>query len=719
MGLIKTLGRYAWRKFALDGVSSSGFHEPEHRDIFAFVDKVDELTAALAAAGSLKGEWDASSGTFPGGGVTAKGDTWLVTEAGTTGGRFFAEGDRIVALVVNASTSVFGANWGVIPANARTVVAGVDEGAGTANAIQVTTEDAVADGTVVLFSLFRATTGPTVTVSVNGGPLLTLMTPRDTDASALAAGQEVWFRVRASDSTARMVNDNDIATLIAQAEAVLADFQTQYLGQFAANPVTDINGNAVIDGAFYWNTVSKVFRYWDGDSWETFPNATVADGAVTNAKLADVPTATIKGRDTAGTGPVQDLTVDQAVDLLGLAYIKDYGSHTIDLRKFRTTYVDPSNWSSVLQAAADSGERTIKIPSDTIIDFEDQFVISEAGQKWAGDGYDWASYLRRTTNVAEPAILVTGERCGFNGIGLKGVDYQALNDPLNVGIKVARPSGSRVDLDFEFRNGYISEFYYNVHSFGRGCTVLDSLLTRARYPVNFDWPAAGTYSKDNFVGDSDTNGFRRLRVSGCEFHSIGVAGVRNRGWNAANAKIIIENNYSNFGRAIFAGYLGDGSVIRGNTIQNATQGTYELDGGTNWIMQNNTVVADLTVGGFSKPVNFIAMKGNHTNFVIEGFVGKYCTGHGIDMRDGDFVGIVRNADLQEVGSSLASPNGVMIIGDTSATEVFVADTTLRNTVAAQSVARAHIAGTTLKHRGLVALGAATPATSGSGTITAV
>src|SRR5690606_14561520 len=99
-----------------------------------------------------------------------------------------------------------------------------------------------------------------------------------------------------------------------------------------------------------------------------------------------------------------------------------------------------------------------------------------------------------------------------------------LNDAANVGILVARPATDPTDLDFEFDSGYISEFYYHVHSFGRGCTVRNSLLSRARYPVNFDWPAAGTYSKDRFVGDSDENGFRRQVVSGCEFHSIGVAG---------------------------------------------------------------------------------------------------------------------------------------------------------------------------------------------------
>jgi hypothetical protein len=44
----------------------------------------------------------------------------------------------------------------------------------------------------------------------------------------------------------------------------------------------------------------------------------VADGTVTNVKLADVPTATLKGRNAAGTGVPTDLTVAQVRTLLGI-----------------------------------------------------------------------------------------------------------------------------------------------------------------------------------------------------------------------------------------------------------------------------------------------------------------------------------------------------------------------------------------------------------------
>lgn len=50
MGLIKTLGRYAWRKNEVDGDSSSAFHKPQHADIFAFIYEVDSSVEALRAS---------------------------------------------------------------------------------------------------------------------------------------------------------------------------------------------------------------------------------------------------------------------------------------------------------------------------------------------------------------------------------------------------------------------------------------------------------------------------------------------------------------------------------------------------------------------------------------------------------------------------------------------------------------------------------------------
>lgn len=53
--------------------------------------------------------------------------------------------------------------------------------------------------------------------------------------------------------------------------------------------------------------------------------ATIANNVVTNAKLATIATATFKGRTTAGTGNVEDLTATQATALLN-SMVGDSGS---------------------------------------------------------------------------------------------------------------------------------------------------------------------------------------------------------------------------------------------------------------------------------------------------------------------------------------------------------------------------------------------------------
>ena len=71
-----------------------------------------------------------------------------------------------------------------------------------------------------------------------------------------------------------------------------------------------------------------------GSIWSLDTNAVmtidIIDDAVTNAKLANVPTSTFKGRTTAGTGDPEDLTISQAKTLLNLTGTNS-GDQTINL----------------------------------------------------------------------------------------------------------------------------------------------------------------------------------------------------------------------------------------------------------------------------------------------------------------------------------------------------------------------------------------------------
>lgn len=76
-------------------------------DLDTIETRVNELDAAVV----LKGSWDASAGTFPGGGTAQAGDSYIVSVAGTVDGVDFEVGDRIVAILDNASTATYANNW--------------------------------------------------------------------------------------------------------------------------------------------------------------------------------------------------------------------------------------------------------------------------------------------------------------------------------------------------------------------------------------------------------------------------------------------------------------------------------------------------------------------------------------------------------------------------------------------------------------------------------
>ena len=67
--------------------------------------------SALDAAVVLKGTWDASVGTFPGSGTAQAGESWIVSVTGTVDGVAFTAGDRIIAILDNASTTTYASNW--------------------------------------------------------------------------------------------------------------------------------------------------------------------------------------------------------------------------------------------------------------------------------------------------------------------------------------------------------------------------------------------------------------------------------------------------------------------------------------------------------------------------------------------------------------------------------------------------------------------------------
>lgn len=70
---------------------------------------------------------------------------------------------------------------------------------------------------------------------------------------------------------ADLANSSRIAAQDAAAAAAASydSFDDRYLGAKASDPTLDNDGNALIEGALYWNSTAKETRTWNGTAWVT------------------------------------------------------------------------------------------------------------------------------------------------------------------------------------------------------------------------------------------------------------------------------------------------------------------------------------------------------------------------------------------------------------------------------------------------------------------
>lgn len=116
----------------------------------------------------------------------------------------------------------------------------------------------------------------------------------------------------ANSATAAGTSATNAANSATAAAASYDDFDDRYLGSKTANPTTDNDGNALLVGALYWNSVAGQMRVWDSAAWQVAyaPSAVVyglfykADPTTVAFTKTGAGTASIKAGtkvDVAGT----------------------------------------------------------------------------------------------------------------------------------------------------------------------------------------------------------------------------------------------------------------------------------------------------------------------------------------------------------------------------------------------------------------------------------
>lgn len=209
------------------------------------LDAIETRVNALDAAVILRGAWDASAGTFPGSGTAQAGDSYIVSVGGTVDSIAFVAGDRIIAILDNASTTTYAANWH--KADYTDAVSSVAGLTGSVSAAAI-----------------KSAMGQFVTADYTDGSVTLAKMANLAAYTIIARGTGttgVPGTMTAATDTVLRRNSGDLG-----------------FGQLAVNHL----GNSI----------------------------------VSNAKLAQMATQTIKGRTTTGTGDPEDLTMTQIVAML-------------------------------------------------------------------------------------------------------------------------------------------------------------------------------------------------------------------------------------------------------------------------------------------------------------------------------------------------------------------------------------------------------------------
>lgn len=104
------------------------------------------------------------------------------------------------------------------------------------------------------------------------------------DNAATATQKALEASASANDA---LTSANDAAASASAASSLLDQFDDRYLGDKIADPLVDSDGNTLLIGALYFNTVTKQMRVWDGVVWSDSLTLTTSSISTLTNKTMD------------------------------------------------------------------------------------------------------------------------------------------------------------------------------------------------------------------------------------------------------------------------------------------------------------------------------------------------------------------------------------------------------------------------------------------------
>ena len=214
--------------------------------------------------------------------------------------------DNLIAqLTQDAATAAAAAS----SASASETAAAASEGAAAGSATAAAASATAADASEAAAAASESAAATSATNAANSA---TAASNSATTATTKAGNAATSATAAANSATAAAGSATSAANSATAAATSFDDFDDRYLGSKAANPTTDNDGNALLVGALYWNSVAGQMRVWDGAAWQAAyaPSAVVyglfykADPTTVAFTKTGAGTASIKAGtkvDVAGT----------------------------------------------------------------------------------------------------------------------------------------------------------------------------------------------------------------------------------------------------------------------------------------------------------------------------------------------------------------------------------------------------------------------------------
>jgi hypothetical protein len=360
------------------------------------------------------------------------------------------------------------------------------------------------------------------------------------NASTSASNASTSASNASSSASSASTSATNAASSASSAASIYDEFDDRYLGNKSTAPTLDNDGNALLEGALYWNTTDKKLYIYSGTSWELTAGSGGGAGSVTSVALS-APTGfsvtgspiTTSGTLTLGFSAGYALPTTSSQTNWDTAYTDrlkwDGGSTGLTASTGRTslgattvganlfTLTNPSaitfprlNADNTVSALSDSDFRTAigAGTSSTTGTVTSVSVVSSNG---------FAGTVANATTT--PAITLTTSITGVlkgNGTALSaatsGTDYSAGTSALSTGILKSTTTTGALSI------AVAGDFpTLNQNTTGSAATLT---TPRAIYGNNFDGSAAltqviaGTYG-----GTGVDNGSNTITVAGNVSHA--------------------------------------------------------------------------------------------------------------------------------------------------------------------------------------------------------